>query len=294
MEEIVYLNGSLVPRSEARISVFDHGFLYGYGLFETMRAYQGKIFLLERHINRLLSSAKVVGLSNSLAGVDLAKACMDTLKANNLEDARLRLTITGGEADAFPWADTGSTPAVVITVRPYTPFPVEKYEQGFRVGIASVRRCRQSKLSQIKSTSYLISVLAKREAAAQGLDEALLLNDDGFIAEGGSSNVFFVRSSRLVTPSEGSGILPGLTRDVVIELADELDISVTEGTVGMAIIRQCDEAFLTSSTVEIMPMVTASDESGRTVKIGTGKPGPITLQLMAAYKDRVKKEIGDR
>ena len=292
MDEIVYLNGKLVPAKEARVSIYDHGLLYGYGLFETMRAYNGKIFLLERHINRLTVSAKYAGLSDALAGIDLAKACTDTLKANNLKEARMRLTVTGGEADTFPWAGTDGPATVVITAKPFVSIPEDKYEQGFRVRIASVRHCRDSKLSGIKSTSYLISVLAKKEATAQGLDEALLLNDDGYIAEGGSSNVFFVRSSRLITPSEGSGILPGITRQVVIELAEELDIGVTEGTVGMAIIRQCEEAFLTSSTMEIMPMVMASDETGWTVKIGTGRPGPITLKLMAAYKERVARETG--
>ena len=290
MDEVVYLNGKLVPAKEARVSIYDHGLLYGYGLFETMRAYNGKIFLLERHINRLTVSAKYAGLSDALAGIDLAKACTDTLKANNLKEARIRLTVTGGEADTFPWAGTDSPATVVITAKPFVSIPEDKYEQGFRVRIASVRHCRDSKLSGIKSTSYLISVLAKKEATAQGLDEALLLNDDGYIAEGGSSNVFFVRSSRLITPSEGSGILPGITRQVVIELAEELDIAVTEGTVGMAIIRQCEEAFLTNSTMEIMPMVMASDETGWTVKIGTGRPGPITLKLMAAYRERVTRE----
>jgi 4-amino-4-deoxychorismate lyase len=133
-------------------------------------------------------------------------------------------------------------------------------------------------------------VIARIEAAAQGLDEALLLNDDGYVAEGGSSNVFFVRSSRLVTPSIGSGILPGITRELVIELAEGLNIGVTEGTVGIAVIRQCEEAFLTNSVMGIMPMTAASDKSGRAVIIGSGKAGPVTRKLMDAYKERVEKE----
>ncbi len=292
MEEIVYLNGSLVPRSQAHLSVFDHGFLYGYGLFETMRAYHGKIFLLERHLKRLLAAAEAVGLGSGLAGLDLAKACREALAANKLEEARLRLTVSNGEADAFPWADTASTPTVVITAGPYTPFPAEKYEQGFRVGIASVRRCRESFMSRIKSTNYLISVLARMEAAKQGLDEALLLNDDGFIAEGGSANAFFVKSSRLVTPSPDSGILAGIAGEVVIELADELGIVVTEGTVGLAVIRQCDEAFLTNSMIEVMPMTEVRDNTGQSVTISSGKAGEITRRLMAAYRERVEKETG--
>jgi branched-chain amino acid aminotransferase len=293
MAEIVYVNGSLVPAEEARISAFDHGFLYGYGLFETMRAYNGKIFLLDRHINRLSSSAAFVGLGAAVGKIDVAKACMETLEANNLNDARIRFTVTGGEADAYPWATKGGMPTVVITARPYTAIPAEKYKQGYKICLASVRRNKQSILSHVKSTSYIGSTLAKIEAAGQGADEALLLNEDGYLTEGGSSNIFFIRSSRLVTPSIQSGILPGITREVVMELAGELEISVTEGTVGVAIIRQCDEAFLTGSVMEIMPMTEAIDKTGRAVIIGSGKPGPITLKLMAAYRNRVQKETGN-
>lgn len=292
MQEIVYFNGELVPAAEARVSISDHGFLYGYGLFETMRAYKGKIFRLERHLQRLFGSAEAVGLGARLAGIDLGKACCDVLAANNLEDARLRLTVTGGEADAFPWAGADSQPNVVITARSYSSLPPEKYERGFTALLVSLRRSPQSPLSGVKSTSYLVSVLAKREAAAAGADEALLCNDDGYLAEGGSSNVFFVKGSRLVTPSLKSGILPGVTREVVIELADELEIVVTEGTAGISTIKQCDEAFLTASTMEIMPLTEVKDMNGNAVTIGTGKPGEITGRLMAAYKERVAEELG--
>ncbi len=290
MEELIYFNGSLVPRSEAHISVLDYGFLYGYGLFETMRAYHGKIFLLERHLKRLLGSAEAIGLAESLAGYDLDKACRDTLEANSLEDARLRLTVTGGEAESYPWSGEKITPTVVITARPYTPFPPEKYEQGFKACVATVRHCSQSIVTAMKSLSYLVNVVARREAAAKGLDEALLLNEDGYLTEGGGCNAFFVKSSRLVTPSLASGILPGITRDMVLELADKLEIVVTEGTVGIGVIRQCDEAFLTNAMIEVMPLTAVSDNEGNTVIIGGGKPGEITRQLMAAYRERVEKE----
>jgi branched-chain amino acid aminotransferase group I len=292
MEEKVYLNGSLVPVSKAQISVFDYGFLYGYGLFETMRAYNDKIFLLDRHIKRLVDSAGKIGLGDRLAGIDLAQACADTLEANKLKEARVRMTVTGGEADVYPWADSGGKPTVLISARRYRPFTAEKYRQGFHVGIASVRRSRESLIAALKATSYLASVIARKEAAAQGLDESLLLNDDGFIAEGGACNVFFVKSSRLVTPSLDSGILPGITRDVVMELADKLEMVVTEGTVGIGIFKQCEEAFLTNSVMEIMPLTGVSDASGNKVTIGKGKPGKITRQLMAAYRERVREETG--
>jgi branched-chain amino acid aminotransferase len=290
MSEVVYLNGSLVPRSKARVSVFDHAFLYGYGLFETMRAYHGQIFLLEGHLKRLRNGAEAIGLGQKLAGIDLAEACRDTLKANDLKEARLRLTVTNGESEAFPWEGGAGTPTVVITARPYTPISAEKYRQGFRVGIASVRRCTHSTLSAIKSVNYLVSVLARREAAALGLDEALLLNDRGYIAEGGNSNAFFVKASGLVTPSLGSGILPGITRGLVLELAGALDISIKERNVSPSDLTAFDEAFLTSSVIEVMPLVAVRNEKGKNLTIGTGKPGRVTRRLMDAYKKRVEKE----
>ncbi|HJX13150.1 MAG TPA: aminotransferase class IV [Dehalococcoidales bacterium] len=290
MADVVYLNGSLVPRSEARVSVADHGFLYGYGLFETMRAYHGRIFALERHIGRLLKAAEVIGLGDSPGGIDLAGACRDTLKANNLEEARLRLTVTNGESEAFPWAGGGGKPSVVVTARPFTPFPPEKYEQGFRVSVASVRRCCQYQLSGIKSTGYLVSVLARREAAARGFDEALLLNERGHIAEGGTSNVFFVKAAALVTPSLEAGILPGITRELVLGLAASLGISVSQREIGVPELAGFDEAFLTASTLEIMPLVAVRDEGGKDITIGPGRPGDVTRKLMAAYREMVARE----
>lgn len=294
MAGIVYLNGELIPAAQARISVFDHGFLYGYGLFETMRAYHGKIFLLERHLKRLMDSAEAIGLGSGLAGIDLDQACRDTLEANRLEDARIRLTVSNGESDAFPWAGVSGQPTVVITAIPYAPPETERYEQGFKICLTSLRRCQQSLLSTIKSTNYLLSVLARMEAARQGLHEALLLNDDGFIAEGSGCNVFFVKSSRLVTPSLGSGILPGITRELVIELADRLGIDVTQGTVGLGVLRNSEEAFLTNAMIEIMPLVQVRDEAGSTITIGSGKPGQMTRKLMAAYKEMVAEETEGR
>jgi len=292
MEEIVYLNGVLIPRSEARVSVFDHGFLYGYGLFETMRTYRGKIFLLERHLKRLLGSAETIGLASNLSGIDLGRACQDTLRANGLEDARLRLTVSRGEVDTFPETGISSTPTVLVTAKGYTPLSAGIYNRGFKAGVSSLRRCRQSLISRIKSANYLISVLARMEAEAYGLDEALLLNESGFIAEGSISNIFFATSSSLVTPPLESGILPGITREVVIEMADTLGINVAERDVRLADLGQFDEAFLTNSVIEIMPLVAVRDDAGQTVTIGLGKPGKVTRRLMSAYKEMVERETG--
>ena len=290
MEEIVYLNGSLIPRSQARVSVFDHGFLYGYGLFETMRAYHGTIFLLERHLKRLLNSAAVIGLSPELAEIDLGKACTDTLMANGLQDARLRLTVSRGEVDSFSGSGTSVAPTVLVTARSYQALPAQIYNRGFRVGASSFRRYSQSPLSRLKSANYLLNVLARKEAEAAGLDESLLLNERGLITEGSISNVFFVAHSGLVTPPVESGILPGITREVVMELADALGINVTEGEVRLEDLGQFDEAFLTNSVMEIMPLVEVRDNAGEDITIGSGRPGKITRRLMAAYREMVERE----
>lgn len=292
MEEIVNLNGSLVPRSKALISVFDHAFLYGYGLYETFRAYNGQFFLLDRHIRRLLESAETIGLGKKLADIDFEKACRETLDANGLESARTRITVSNGASDAAPWTSpTDIHPNVVVTTRPFMPFPTEKYSEGFHLGMApTIRRCRQSLITTMKTINHLDSVIARMQAASRGLDEALILNDDGYIAEGGGCNIFFVREGRLTTPALNSGILPGVTREVVIELAAGLGIETSQGPVGIGIIRKCDEAFMTNAVIEIMPVTEVRDESGNSVTISGGKAGEITQKLMEAYRKKVEKK----
>jgi branched-subunit amino acid aminotransferase/4-amino-4-deoxychorismate lyase len=290
MAELVYLNGSLLPRSQAHISVFDHGFLYGYGLFETMRAYHGKIFLLERHLERLLSASEILGLGSRLNAAELGKACMDTLAANGLESARLRLTVSRGEVNSFPGPGPGDNPTVLVTASDYSPPPPESYDRGFRVGVASFPRCSQSPLLRLKSTSYLLNIRAKLEAEAAGLDESLLLNELGLITEGSISNIFFVTStSSLVTPPVASGLLPGITRQVIMELAGSSGIEAAESKVKLADLRRFKEAFLTNSLIEIMPLVEVRDNTGQSISIGSGNPGPVTRRLMAAYREMVEQ-----
>lgn len=289
MEEIVYLNDSLVPRSQARVSVFDHGFLYGYGLFETMRAYGGTIFRMERHLKRLLSSAEVIGLNSKLFDINLGKVCVDTLEANSLKDARLRLTVSRGEVDSFPGSGVSTMPTVLVTARDYVPLSEEIYSNGFKAGISSFRRYSQSPLSMLKSTNYMLSVLSKVESETAGLDESLLLNESGLITEGSISNVFFVASGSLITPPLESGILPGITREAVLELACAAGMKVSEGEVRLEDLGQFDEAFMTNSVMEIMPLVEVRDTK-KVIAIGSGKPGGVTSRLMAAYRELVETE----
>jgi branched-chain amino acid aminotransferase len=290
MQDKVYLNGKIIPSEKALISVSDHGFLYGYGLFETMRAYNGKLFLLDRHVKRLHEAAKVIGLEHKIKDIDLVRACNETVAANKLKEARVRLTVTNGDSVVLPWVDKMGEPTVVVTAVSYTSFPEEKYNTGFKVGMASVRRMKQSPFSAMKSINYLLNVVTRVEAAEKGLDEAILLNDEGHIAEGGGCNVFFIEGEKLITPSADSGIIPGVTREVVIELAAGLGIDVREGPVGIGAIKRCSEAFLTNAIIEIMPVTQVRDNEGNSVTINNGEPGKVTRHLMEAYRERVKKE----
>jgi branched-chain amino acid aminotransferase len=241
----------------------------------------------------LRDASKVIGLEEKLKSIDLEKVCRDTLAANKLKEARVRLTVTNGDG-ALPWLDKGGKPTVVVTAQPYTPFSEEKYNQGFKVGMASVRRMKQSPFSAMKSINYLINIVARMEAAEKGLDEIILLNDAGYIAEGGGCNVFFVEGERLVTPAADSGIIPGVTREVIMEIAKEMGISVTEGDISPNAIKGYDEIFMTNAMIEVMPVVAVNDEKGQNIVIGTGKPGQMTLKLMEAYRERVRRETGGK
>jgi len=279
MEEIVYLNGSLVPLSQARLSPFDWGFLYGYGLFETMRAYSGHIFRLEKHLARLSRSAKLLGIDCESTAI-LEKAIYETLRANNLSDARIRLTLSGGEGEPVPDPLAPRIPTLFITVRSYTPYPRQVYEQGFKGIVSNIRRNTQSSASAVKSLNYLDNLLARREAKSVGADEAILLNEQGLLAEGSTSNIFLVSGNNLLTPSLDSGILPGVTREVVLELASSLGLKVREQKIALEELLQADEAFLTNSLIEIMPITQVSGQV-----IGSGRAGARTQQLMDAYKE---------
>ncbi len=277
MSEIIYLNGSLIPRSQARISVLDYGFLYGFGLFETMRAYEGQVFRLDSHLSRLARSAEILGLPIGMT--DLKDAVMATIQANQLGDARIRITVSIGEGSMVPDPSTCKQPTVLILAGDYHPYPEQIYQKGFRAVVSSIRRNSGSPLSRLKSANYLENMLVKQEARAAGVDEALCLNEKGLLAEASMSNIFLVDDGVLRTPGEESGILPGVTRGVVLELASRLGISTLKHNVRLVELSQAQEAFLTNSLIEIMPL---TEIEGRPV--GSGRPGPVTQRLMADYR----------
>lgn len=285
MSDIVYLNGSLVPRSQASVSVLDYGFLYGFGLFETMRAYGGRLFRLDSHLSRLARSAEILGMS--VDEMVLKGAVMDTIQANKLSGARIRITISIGEGGMVPDPGTCTKPTVLILAGHYTPYPGERYKKGFRAVVSSIRRNSQSPLSRLKSANYLESILAKQEARAAGVDEAICLNEKGLLAEASMSNIFLVTDGILRTPRQESGILPGITRETILELASQLGINTLEHDIRLDELLHAQEAFVTNSLIEVMPLTEVDGKP-----IGSGRPGSLTRKLMVAYKKMVK--MGER
>ena len=281
MSQVVYLNGSLVPLEQAKISVMDYGFLYGYGLFETMRAYNGKVFGLDRHLTRLGRSAEVLGINVDVTLLE--KAVYETVRANGLSEARIRLIVTIGEGSVTPDPGTCARPTLVVIAVPYHAYSPEVYEKGWRVNISTIRRNSQSPLPNLKSSNFLESMLARQESRMAGLDDTLLLNDKGFLAEASSSNVFIVSGGVLKTPPRSSGLLPGVTREMALELAERLSIRSAETDIALDELMSADEVFLTNSMIEIMPVTTISGKA-----ISTGTPGPVTRKLMQAYKELVR------
>lgn len=280
MSEIVYLNGALIPRSQASISVLDYGFLYGYGIFETMRAYNGKVFRLDKHLGRLALSAEVLGISVNEA--ILEKAVYKTLRANALSEARIRLIATIGEGSVTPDTRTCASPTVIVIAVPYHPYSPEVYVKGWRVIVSSIHRNSQSPLPGLKSSNFLESMLARQESRVAGMDDALLLNDRGFLAEASSSNVFIVSGDILETPTLSSGILPGVTRGLVLGLAKGLGVESAEADITIDELMNATEVFLTNSLMEVMPLTEVNGKP-----ISSGRPGSLTKRLMEAYKELV-------
>ena len=283
MSEIVYLNGYLMPLGQASISVLDYGFLYGYGLFETMRAYGGKIFRLDSHLSRLARAAEILGLP--IEALELKDAVMDTIQANKLGDARIRITISMGEGGMVPDPSTCGKPTVLILAGHYQPYSEQVYQKGFRAVVSSIRRNSQSPLSRLKSANYLESMLAKQEARAAGVDEALCLNEKGLLAEASMSNIFLVTDGILRTPGQESGVLPGIIRETIMELASQLGINTLEQDIRLDELFQAQEAFFTNSLIEVMPLIEVDGKF-----IGSGRPGSLTQRLMVAYKELVLAE----
>lgn len=276
----VYLNDKLVPSADARVSVFDHGFLYGDGIYETMRVYDGVIFLIEEHLKRLRRSASLIGLTITRSDDDIKRALYETLIANTLSDAYVRLTISRGAGEIGLDPDLCKEPTFIVIAQKYKNYPRSYYEEGISLKIASVRRNLKEALDpQIKSLNFLNNILAKIEAGKAGANEAIMLNAAGHLAEGTISNIFFLKGGVLNTPSIGCGILDGITRALVIRLAVQNSIAVREGEFGPEELSGASEVFITNSTMEVMP-VSRVDELHF-------KAGETAALLLAKYRKEV-------
>jgi branched-chain amino acid aminotransferase len=282
----VYINGKLYDKADAKVSVYDHGLLYGDGVFEGIRAYSGRVFRLTRHIDRLYDSGRSIRLEIPMPKAQLAQAVKDTLAVNNLVDAYIRLVVTRGAGSLGLDPRKTTDPQVIIITDSISLYPPELYDHGLKLITAGTMRNHPSALNpRIKSLNYLNSILAKIEATNSGCLEALMLNHKGEVSECTGDNIFIVRGGALHTPSLDAGILEGVTRDAVIELAKEAGHTVVERAMDRHDVYTADECFLTGTAAEVIPVVECD---GRL--IGSGKPGPITKNLRERFHALVRSE----
>lgn len=286
MSKWVYVSGEYVLKDKAKISVFDHGFLYGDGVFEGIRVYGGRVFRLEEHLQRLWESSRAIFLEIPLSRAKLKEKILETLRRNELRDAYIRLIVSRGKGDLGLDPGKCSQAELIIITDKISIYAEELYEKGLEVIIASTRRNIPSALNcRIKSLNYLNNILAKIEATREEMPEAVMLNKDGYVAECTGDNIFIVKEEKLVTPPIWMGILKGITRDVVIELAQKEGITVEENIFTPFALYNSDECFLTGTAAEVIP-VTRVD--GRT--IGEGVAGPVTKKIMEKFRQLTKIE----
>jgi branched-chain amino acid aminotransferase len=280
MSQKIYLSGKLVPPEQATVSVFDHGLLYGDGVFEGIRVYSRKVFLLKEHIDRLYESALAIRLVIPMTPEEMTAAVKETVAANDIEDGYIRLVVTRGAGSLGLDIRRTSDPQVIIIAGAISLYPEELYEKGLPLITASTIRNHPAALSaRIKSLNYLNNILAKIEGTDAGTVEALMLNHKGEVAECTGDNIFIVKNGVLKTPPPEAGILEGITRNAVIRLAGEAGIEVQQVAMVRHDIFTADECFLTGSAAEVIAVISLD---GRT--IGTGTPGPVTQNLLERFR----------
>lgn len=281
---LVYLNGKILPSEKALISVFDHGFLYGDGIYETMRSYEGVVFKIDEHINRLYKSASLISLPLPEDKNIFKVAIYKTLDANSLKDAYIRLTVSRGKGDIGLDPELCKEPTVVIITKDFKGYSKDLYKKGIKLIIAKIRRNHKKALDpQIKSLNFLNNILAKVEAKRAGAYEALMLNTNGKIAEGTISNIFFVKDNTIFTPSVKCGILDGITRQTIIEIIKRTDFRFKEGFFSKEDIYSAKEVFITNTTMEIMPVSSIDDKKYQI--------GEVTKTLHKLYRKEVTSYI---
>ena len=281
----IYLNGKLVNKEDAKVSVFDHGLLYGDGAFEGIRAYHRLVFRLEEHIARLYETAHTLLINIPLTRKQMIQAIIDTLKANNLSDGYIRVVVTRGEGDlGLDPRKCFGKPNIIIITDKITLYSKDLYNKGMAIiTVPTMRNNPEALNPQLKSLNYLNNILAKIEANNSGFSEAIMLDHLGYVAECTGDNIFIVKHNVLSTPSQGR--LKGITRDCVLELAQKNKIETREALMTRHEVYVADECFLTGTAAEIIPVVKVD---GRT--IGTGKPGPVTIKMMKWFHEVTRRD----
>ena len=280
----VYINGKFYSEKNSKISVFDHGLLYGDGVFEGIRAYHGRVFKLKEHIDRLFYSAKAILLNIPMSKQQLMDATVETCRKNNLNDGYVRLVVTRGAGTLGLNPDRCSNPQVIIIADTIQLYPASLYKKGMEiVTVATTRNHHNAVNPAIKSLNYLNNILAKIEANTAGYEEAIMLNSEGYVAECTGDNLFIIKDNQMFTPSLSSGALHGITRQTSIDLVGELGVPTSEPNLTRYDLYNADECFLTGTGAEIVPVVKIDER-----KIGNGKPGKITKKLVKAYQELTK------
>jgi len=282
----IYVDGKWYPKEEAKVSVFDHGFLYGDGVFEGIRAYNGRVFRLTEHLDRLYASAKAIWLDVPLSWKEMEEVVLETCRRSNLRDAYIRLVVSRGAGDLGLDPRKCPRPTVVCIADSIVLFPAEVYQEGMKVISVSTRRNPPDTLApQVKTLNYLTGIMAKISAIITGHPEVIMLNKEGYVCEGTGDNIFIVKNGKIITPAVHLGILPGITRAVVMEIAREMGYTVEEGVFTLIDLYNADECFLTGTAAEVVPVVSCDARV-----IGSGKPGPITWKLIERFRALTQEE----
>ncbi|MGE4273314.1 MAG: branched-chain-amino-acid transaminase [Desulfitobacterium sp.] len=280
MEMLIYLNGEYVTKEEAKISVFDHGLLYGDGIFEGIRAYHGRVFKCQEHLDRLYESAKTIMLNIGISKPEMEEVLCSTLRKNNLDNAYIRLVVTRGVGDLGLDPNNCKAASIICIADQIKIYPQHMYENGLEVKTVAVRRTNPDSLSpRVKSLNYLNNIMAKIESTQAGVVEAIMLTQEGYVVEGTADNIFILRRGALLTPPLSAGCLEGVTRNTVIALAKKAGLEVREELFNRHDVYNADECFLTGTAAELIPVVQAD---GRV--IGDGKPGKVFKDLLKDFQ----------
>jgi branched-chain amino acid aminotransferase len=286
-ESKIYIDGKFFPEKDAKVSVFDHGLLYGDGIFEGIRFYNGRVFRLEEHLARLWDSAHSICLEIPMSMREMTDALLETIRENDLREGYIRLLVTRGVGNLGLNPEQCKRPSVIIIVATVAIYSEALYQNGLTVATCATRRTNPASLNPaVKSLNYLNNVMARIEANLAGADEALMLNDAGHVAECTADNVFIIKRGQIFTPPITAGALRGITRSVAFEIAAELGMKVTEANITRHDVFIADECFLTGTAAEVIPVIKAD---GR--PIGNGKPGPITARMIARFR-QLTRETG--